>query len=446
MITCLRTLVFRSLILALVFGLIGCAYNPLKPMIKQGMYADAYHFAAFSYSKEVRKETAEEIKSMLLGQKDQVFKKQIENRFNTSFRPSSYYIDNHQFVRWAYEDGLINRDQQHELLVWLMIKLVADGVKDPTLLADKRVAGLYNTDSVGRYEILKAHFDKGIASGSISIDDLVGFYDSFLERGDINRVQQLHAEVKRQSVRLIEGWNTRTDVSLLEIKPLLNYVAKAKDIELANALEPVLGRTVLFPEDLTGKDSLIRAVFPKQAEAELKKRTLVFNIEIDGDQFLAGEIIQGLREKNKWLKFEEKAEKRIKVGRIRFQERTSPPINRTQTVSNPSFATLLFIPKNASVMFDYTSVDNAVLWNLSVFDEKQKDVRSHSGSLSNKNIECGNFRYQNVFGGTGALSMSPSSEVESFCSSGKGNIEDLRKQAVQQMVDTIYTNYVVGVH
>ena len=57
-----------------------------------------------------------------------------------------------------------------------------------------------------------------------------------------------------------------------------------------------------------------------------------------------------------------------------LNERRDPSINNTEIVSDPNFGTILIIPKNASVLIDYSISEYSLQWNFNIQEEKTKKV------------------------------------------------------------------------
>ena len=96
------------------------------------------------------------------------------------------------------------------------------------------------------------------------------------------------------------------------------------------------------------------------------------------------------------------------------------------------------IPKNASVLFDYSTSEYAVQWNMSIVDSQSKGAKAFSGKRNGKKVECRNFRYQNVFGGTGSLYSMPNDAVANFCQSDANvDFDQIRAGAISEIASEI---------
>ena len=185
----------------------------------------------------------------------------------------------------------------------------------------------------------------------------------------------------------------------------------------------------------------IAAIFPQFASQQMESRLIKIDIKTNGDEFLAAEVGDVLKNKNEWLDFNPEHSRKLILNRFRINEQRGAPSNMTETVSNPDFGTLLFIPKNASVLFDYTVTESALQWNFTAQDSLTKKSKNISGNKRFKKIECRNMRYQNVFGGTGALTSYPNSWVQSFCTNNANlDFDSERSKVIEEIAGVINEN------
>jgi hypothetical protein len=221
---------------------------------------------------------------------------------------------------------------------------------------------------------------------------------------------------------------------------IVDYIKLTGDHSFDTLFITALSKINLSKNELT--TGYIPEMFPAFSIDEVKKRTIRLNIASQNDEFIVGEIIEQLKQINPWLEIADEAKHKITLGRIRFQENRTSPTNMTETVAQPNFVTLLLIPKNASVLFDYTVTDYSLQWNLGAVDSLSKATKSFSGNRNAKQVECRNFRYQNVFGGTGAIYGMPSDGAANFCSANSNvNFDAIRSSAINQIASEINNTF-----
>ena len=83
----------------------------------------------------------------------------------------------------------------------------------------------------------------------------------------------------------------------------------------------------------------------------------------------------------------------------------------------------------------YSKSDYAIQWFMTVSDATLKvNNKTISGRRQASKVECRNMRFQNVFGGTGALSLPPNDRVASFCNSTSSvDFDRIRDQAMKEV-------------
>lgn len=186
-------------------------------------------------------------------------------------------------------------------------------------------------------------------------------------------------------------------------------------------------------------------MYPKFATDQLIQRVIKLTVVTNGDDFLASEVADALTMQNEWLELDSDAVRKISLNRLKLNEQRTSPINMSETVANPSFATLLFIPKNASVLFDYSSSEYSLRWGFTAHDSLTKKSKNISGNWRVTKTECRNIRFQNVFGGTGALHSYPNSQVESFCTKNSStNFDKVREDVITEMAKEINESIIIS--
>ncbi len=78
-------------------------------------------------------------------------------------------------------------------------------------------------------------------------------------------------------------------------------------------------------------------------------------------------------------------------------------------------------------------------------DSLSKATKTISGQRKAEKVECRNLRYQNVFGGTGALPGYPNDAVARFCQSTQGvDFDRERAEAVREIANEINRAFLVA--
>ena len=139
-----------------------------------------------------------------------------------------------------------------------------------------------------------------------------------------------------------------------------------------------------------------------------------------------------MQKANEWVEVTPDATKKLLFNRLRLNEQRTPPTTNSEIIPDPDFATLLLIPQNASVLIDYTASEYSVQWNFQVQDPQTRKSKTFTGNRKFKRIECRNMRYQNVFGGVGALYAYPNARTQDACTSGASVDFDVARAKVLQ--------------
>ncbi len=396
----------KKLLLALIatLALVGCANTPEKRMLKQGSYAEAYfetQTGRAGKNDSDRATVVSEVLSKTGGAKETRFKDLLSNYMDRKKKSMWFFLDMQQVLRQGVKDGLISSEQQAELGDQLLFLLAKESIESPGLLKEERVIAAFPAAGKHRSKIALSQFANLQADPNIvGLLVYVPLYQFFVETHDEASAGKVRAAMRSKAENQLKASDS-TLTNLSAVEPLFTYLKVTGDRTLDSAVLVALAKVKLTRSDLTAGN--IPTLFPTFAKERLGSSVIKLNITSQNDEFIVGELIEELKKENEWLEVADNATRKLTLGRIRFQENRPNPLNMTETVQDPSFATLLFIPRNASVLFDYSTSEYAVQWNMGVMDSLSKGTKTISGQRKAKKIECRNLRFQNVFGGTGAL-------------------------------------------
>ncbi len=436
----------KLLVLVAALALVGCARSIEMRMIKQGEFAEAY-FETLAYrAKESNNDKAKvvtEILSKTGGAKETKFKELLSSFMESRPRWASFFLDMQLVLRQGVIDGLINQDQQAELSDQLLYLLAKDSISSPALLKEEGIAAAFPTAGKYRARIALNEFAKLQADPNITgLLPYVSIYQFFIETHDDADAEKVRVAMRSKAENLLKASDT-TLTNLSAAEPLFTYIKVTDDRTLDSGVVAALGKVKLTRNNLKAGD--IPTLFPAFAKERLASSVVKLNVTSQNDEFIVGEVIEELKKENEWLEIADDATRKLTLGRIRFQENRPNPSNMTETVQDPSFATLLYIPRNASVLFDYSTSEYGVQWSMGVVDSLSKATKTISGQRKAKKIECRNLRFQNVFGGTGALPGYPNDAVARFCQSTQSvDFDRERADAVKEIAGEINRTFLVA--
>jgi hypothetical protein len=201
-------------------------------------------------------------------------------------------------------------------------------------------------------------------------------------------------------------------------------------------IQGLLGETTLSKANL----EVVEKVFPAYSKALMAARSIKVEFKTNGDEFLLSELADEVQKVNEWVEVTPDATKKILFNRLRLNEQRTPPTTNSEIVPDPDFGTLLLIPQNASVLIDYTASEFSLQWNFTVQDPQTRKSKTFTGSRKFKRIECRNVRYQNVFGGVGALNSYPNARTQQACADGAAVDFDVARANVLKDIATEVSN------
>ena len=430
----------KKLIISLVaiLTLAGCATSVETRMIERGELAEVYVFSVsgdHGATDSEKSRVVSEILSETGGAKGTKFIELLSRYMETIHHSDVFFLSFPQVLTKAEKDGLISSSQHTELSDQMLYLLEKESIQSPRLQANSSIKSAYPEFGRYRTKIAMGEFDKLQADPNSSLEQYIPIYRLFSEsKNEASALRVLTAMRVKAEAQLKASNETATNV--VSVQPIFDYIKMTGDRTLDTAIMGALVKVKLTRTELTNGD--IPKLFPAFAKEKIERSVIKLDITSPSDEFIVGEIIEELKKSNEWLEFTDEAKRKLTIGRIRFQENRTNPTNMTETVQSPNFVTLMLIPKNASVLFDYSTSEYAVQWNMSIVDSQSKGAKAFSGKRSGKKIECHNLRYQNVFGGTGSLYGMPNDAVANFCQSNANvDFDQIRAGAISEIASEI---------
>lgn len=442
----MRRIIATSLLLCAALTIVGCATSIEKQMLEQGSYAEVYfdsQIGRLSKSESEKANVVSEVLSKTGGAKETRFKDLLSNYMESKPKSMWFFLDMQTVLRQGVKDGLISSDQQAELGDQLLYLLAKESIQSPGLLKEERITTAFPTAGKYRSKIALSEFAKLQADPNIvGVLPYIPLYQFFVDTNDEAAAGSVRTAMRSKVENQLKGGDS-TLPNLSAAEPLFSYIRVTGDRTLDSSVLAALAKVKFARIDLTTGN--IPSLFPTYAKEKLANSVVKLNITSQNDEFIVGELIEELKKQNEWLEIADDAARKLTVGRIRFQENRPSPSNMTETVHDLSFGTILYIPKNASVLFDYSKSEYAVQWSMGVMDSLSKASKTVSGQRKAEKVECRNLRYQNVFGGTGALPGYPNDAVARFCQSTQGvDFDRERAEAVKEIANEINRAFLVA--
>lgn len=430
----MRSLIRQVTVIVIFAVVAGCATSPVDSMIGRNDFVAAYSNVLKDDS--LRKERAaivEKIKSAANRVNSDEFATQVLRSFSYSNKTPDFFIESSEIIRQAQGDGLITKNQAVELSGRLFEVLSNEIIENPSIIKFSKIRSTFPDVEKIRNAFASKKLQSLIETRDDDLEKYFPLYNHFKSIGDNSSLVVASDGMKVAIVRK-SSQTTEFRATWQGVKPLLEYVAITGDHSLDVLIGNLIKNSQLSKIDFEN----IKPIFPVLYEEEIARRLIKLDVRTDGDSFVADEIVDALKAKNQWIEIGADAELKIDFIRLKINEQRVGPFNMTETVSNLNFATLLFVPKNASVLFDYLTTEYSLQWNFRVQKNIGKKAKGISGSRQAKKIECRNIRYQNVFGGTGPIDIYPNDLVENFCTKNVAtDFDKLRINVVDEIAQEI---------
>ena len=419
----------HALGLVIAMALTGCAtqYGP-KTMAEGGHYSRAYAMVhEDGPHKGERQSLVQFIQESTKAKGATVFldsfKKSIQ--YDTP-KDARFFQTNLRNINFAYEDKLISAGQKTELLNLLALQLTLQALKSPELLNNKELLSALNVSADK-----SALADRALeVLTSTNEKELEKYFPVFNAYKDESNTAGMERALKAMRP-LVDGPTTTLKgqkVGFYALELFVRYVEVTGDRSMDEKILGLLGETKLSKANL----DVVEKVFPDYSKAQMAARSIKVEFKTNGDEFLLSELADEVQKANEWVEVTPDATKKLLFNRLRLNEQRTPPTTNSEIIPDPDFATLLLIPQNASVLIDYTASEYSVQWNFQVQDPQTRKSKTFTGNRKFKRIECRNMRYQNVFGGVGALYAYPNARTQDACTSGASVDFDAARAKVLQ--------------
>lgn len=426
---------------AALFLVVGCAAPfGTKTILKNGDYPKAYSMVVneAEWLKD-RQEVVQAILDVTGGAKSDVYFRAIQSDIKNNRRKwIDFYLFTFRYINQAPKDGLLTQVQAKQLHEQLRDDFEDASIGQPEWLNSKELRDAFGLNG-DKGENAQRSLDRLKNNQESDLEKYLGIYEFLKTIGDTSRMNStilVMRGVIDKNITLLK--TQRPNYSTVDI--YLKYVMVTGDHENDAKIQNLLDNSNLTRAYFGN----IESIFPDYSKKQIAARTIKLDLKTNGDDFLLGEVIEEMKKLNDWLEIDQDAPRKINFVRLRLNEQRNPPVNNTETVSDLNFGTLLIIPRNASVLFDYSISEYSLQWNFTVQDATSKKSKNLSGNKRLKKVECRNMRYQNVFGGTGALGNFPNSQVQSFCQGNSGvDFESARLEAVRQIAKDVNDGFIV---
>lgn len=422
---------FKFWILGLSLAFLGgcAAMSYAQRNVEDGRYAAALYSVTYMHSsvrdKEVE-EVAKKIKEKAGSNYQNEFFQQTISEIKHGEKTDFFYSYMYRYIEYSEQYGLLSADQIDTAMALLQRELAASVVNDPKIL-DEKNKRFYPNLSKYMAEAHEAEYQRALNSELPNLGRYVRAYNNAKDSGKASNL----LSILRARTAEVAGASVADPSFLTEV--LAAHLA-ANDPEITASAKRFIGAADLSKSQL--KDE-VADVFPDVAKKELSKREVIIKIVTDSNDPFIDELSEALAAIDEWISVDEDATRKLNIVRLRFNERESGPVIRTLTVQNLDFLTLLFIPKNASVLYDSVATSYDISWSMSVSDSASKGSKVISGKNGAQRIECSNIRFRNVFGGEGALASMPA-DIQGYCNSSSSvDFSAMRKDAVIRIAQEI---------
>lgn len=244
--------------------------------------------------------------------------------------------------------------------------------------------------------------------------------------------------------------NLKQEYDYSNLSALLSFYDKQPETSLyRKEVTDALPQLKIRRDDLvTGP---IPRLFPSFASAQLAARTVPISIKTDPSRRLLEEdVMTVLRSRSPALlvsrdENSKLASLTVVIRELQLDERNTPPGTQTVVVDHSAvdiMTAVLLLPRNASVLFDVTKGESSLEYAYELIlmvNGKPAGEKLLRDRTKENWHQCSNLRYQNVFGGVGALGVWPNQQVQSFCQSGQEPVSPakLKSRAHQTIVNSI---------
>lgn len=395
--------------------LAGCAtpYG-VHSVLEEGSYAQAYAMTVnHEQYYQDRKKVVDYILRETGGSKKDVYFRAVHSLVvSQSQKDSRFFLATLKHINAAPSDGLLSQAQANSLRDDLQKLLEETSLTNPVLLQSNELLSAFGLagDKIAMADRSLQRLERG---SDVDLKNIFPIYFEYKNNGDGARVKKAIAVMQKIVEKDLNSFGSRA-IGYSSLSVYLEYIALTGDSTFDAKIQDLLARAFLSRKELLE----IEKFYPEFAKKQMKSRLVRVDIKTNGDEFLAVEIANQLNEINEWVVLDEDSARKINLVRLRLNEQRMQPMSNTEIISDPDFGVLLMIPKNASVLVDFNVSEYSMQWSFVAQDSRTKKSKTISGTRRFKKIECRNMRYQNVFGGVGALHSFPNARVQRLCEEG----------------------------
>lgn len=408
---------------ALATLITGCATSDTDHLVKKGGFSEAFYGVSMyrnSVPQDVVKSLSQKIKDSGGSGVQADFLNKTLAMVSSKAKNADFFLDMRIYTDQAEQNGLLSPQGAEKLNSELSLELARQITLRPSDFGEK-VRNAYPMLPKYMAQARAVQFERAIGGQLGNLQEYVALYMSLLA-DDAAKAEQIlpviRTRVAKESEKAGDG----------SLKNMIGAYLATKDPEVKTMTLSYLQSGGPSRQELKEFSS---GEFAEPVKIAIGKREVRVKVVSDSNDAFVDDLVGALPKRNDWLVVDEEAERTLTVSRLKFNERESSPLLRTQTVSDLDFATLLLIPRNASVLFDYSTTKYDLNWSMSIRDSKTKTSKVISGRQQVEKTECSNVRYRNVFGGEGALGFVPNG-ISAFCSrSSAVNFEATREDVVK---------------
>ena len=364
------------------------------------------------------------------------FKKSIQ--YDTP-KDARFFQTNLRNINFAYEDKLISAGQKTDLLNLLALQLTLQALKSPELLNNKELLSALNV-SANKSALADRALEVLTSTNEKELEKYFPVFNAYKDESNTAGMERALKAMRP----LVDGPTTTLKgqkVGFYALELFVRYVEVTGDRSMDEKILGLLGETKLSKANL----DVVEKVFPDYSKAQMAARSIKVEFKTNGDEFLLSELADEVQKANEWVEVTPDATKKLLFNRLRLNEQRTPPTTNSEIIPDPDFATLLLIPQNASVLIDYTASEYSVQWNFQVQDPQTRKSKTFTGNRKFKRIECRNMRYQNVFGGVGALYAYPNARTQDACTSGASvDFDAARAKVLQDIAKEVNNEFLAS--
>jgi hypothetical protein len=428
-----------SLVVALVIS--GCATtgSHIDNMLNRGDFVSAYKYAIVRGEKvRNRSEFVNSLKSHSSGFTSEKFYNSAKLDIIGGHRSESNFIDFANLITLSEQDRLISATQAIALKAELLYVVELQSFYDPAILksAPLKFALPSLGTAEGKADIIKYKLLPISEKPNAKLIELVPFFrvsSSLIDQNLLSQLKSIGSSLFEREISALSS--NASQIAFSDFSPLVYYSNFSKSEKLSERLKIISSRVSFTKSDLKSQE--MEQFDSEFVKRELVIRTIKFKVVIEPDDGAFQEDISKLLlNKNEWVQIDDESKNTLIIKRQRFLENLGNPSGGTEIVPDPNFVTLLFIPKNASVLFDYVSTEYRIDYSIDVSLSSKLARKNVRGTDTLKRTECRNIRYQNVFGGVGSINAFPNDRVQSFCTSSNGNSFDSLRSRVLDKIAT----------